>query len=694
MKRLLLLFSGLGLAAFPAFAQGKDTLVAAKIGALTELWLQHSSYASQPRLTEDFSSVGRVFDAPPSVAPSPVSSSLVFQQQLYNLRIQQLKADKGLSLGAGYLENFQPSPGDDDLIYRRRIQAGLEWNLLANGWMANKNKEEALRNESTIARLREAEKGSPDQLLLSHNSIIYVFNLQKTALLEKRKTISEEKLSAIGELYYLHRIPNTKFMESLQQQVQISSQFQLYQSYNEQLKNIVNASALPGGLLPAFDLDQEKLMLLAGIHPAADSIRLLESENFRLRSSRLNDIRLNANFRYNYYDMISPNNRGFLSAGLNFSMPLYLSRQTNEQLLNAQFDLQQEEQRFLDQQRRLSIANYFYEFRYKLKQYADFAEKRKLYVELLRIERVKQQFGDLEFNPLTALSLLDELIGIDIEMSDLTQQLYLKLLDIKEQLPGTPVSEYILPYRSAAPALAQRTAPRSLYIWSNAIRTHSNVMIVEYLHYQKISTAILAVNKNRAPLVKTLSLIDSLNNKNIAVEALVGNNNLLKQDVNAYLDSLSATLGVHRVNGIHLDVEPHTFDDWKTKKEEYLAAYVRMLETARRYCNRKGWKLGVSVPVFYPEEKLKEIYAIADEVIVMAYEHPDAQWITQKIAEEMKISPVKTTLALRAKDFSNRNELETLANQLAKELDLSAIALHDLGTLLELDGAKMEGGEK
>lgn len=688
MKQLVLPVLGFLLAAAPCRAQEGDSLVAGKISALTGVWLHYSDYAAQPRTYEAFGTVSRVFETPAAVAPAPASSSLAYQQQLYSLRQQKLLNDKGLSAGASYLENFQPNLADDDLFYTRRVQGGVDWSILGNGWLANKNKALVLQNQSEIARLKDKEKGSPDQLLLTYNSIIYLFNLRKTELLEKRKKISEEKLNTISELYYLHQVTNAKFMESLQQQVQITSQFQLYQAYNDQLKNIVNAGALPGGLLPVFDIDQEKLMLLTGVHPTADSIQLLQQANYKLQSSIMNDMRLNANLRYNYYDMIRSSNRGFLSAGVSFSVPILFGKQTDQKLLTTQAELQQEEQRYQDQQARLNIANYFYEFRYKLKQYADYAGKRKLYVELLRIERVKQQFGDLEFNPLTSLTLLDELLGIDIEMTDLSQQLYLKLLDIKQQIPGTPVSDYIIPWQPASSEYTKRSAARSIYIWSDAIKANDNTFIAEYLAYNKIGTAMVSVKNDADLRTKSLALIDSLNNRHIAVEVLCGNNSLLKKDVNAYLDSIAQRIGIHKVNGIHLDVEPHTFDDWKTKKDEYLTAYVNMLRTARQYCNKKGWKLGVSVPVFYPEDKLKEIYELADEVCVMAYEHPDAEWITQKIAEEMKISPVKTTLALRAKDFSNRNALEALAKQLSDNLDLGSIALHDFSTMVQLDEMK------
>ena len=139
LRILALLF---GFLPVPGKMQSHDSLVAGKITALSQVWLNHNSYASQPLNPEVFSAVARVFDTA-GTKPAP-QSSMQFQQELYRLRLQQIRADKGLSVNAGYTENFQPAPGDDDLIYQRRVQSGVEWNILQGGYIANRNKEKVL----------------------------------------------------------------------------------------------------------------------------------------------------------------------------------------------------------------------------------------------------------------------------------------------------------------------------------------------------------------------------------------------------------------------------------------------------------------------------------------------------------------------------------------------------------------------
>ena len=139
------------------------------------------------------------------------------------------------------------------------------------------------------------------------------------------------------------------------------------------------------------------------------------------------------------------------------------------------------------------------------------------------------------------------------------------------------------------------------------------------------------------------------------------------------------------ISAIHLDVEPHVLNDYDTNKEKYLNQYIDLLKKTKLYCAQKGLKLCVSIPVFYPEVTLKEIYAHADLVYLMAYEHPNAGFIIKKVKEEFAIDADKTIIALRAKDFKNRMECEQLIKELNTTLNATKFALHDLETFVKLD---------
>jgi hypothetical protein len=159
----------------------------------------------------------------------------------------------------------------------------------------------------------------------------------------------------------------------------------------------------------------------------------------------------------------------------------------------------------------------------------------------------------------------------------------------------------------------------------------------------------------------------------------------MAKDPTIFLDSVTTGIDPASVSGIHLDVEPHAMNDFDANRDKYYAMYVELLKKVKVYCNQKGFKLSVSIPVFYPENTLREIYAQADNVYIMAYEHPEAEYIVRKVKEEFSIAPEKTVIALRAKDFKNRTECEKLITELSATLNTGRFALHDLEGFVKLD---------
>ena len=95
----------------------------------------------------------------------------------------------------------------------------------------------------------------------------------------------------------------------------------------------------------------------------------------------------------------------------------------------------------------------------------------------------------------------------------------------------------------------------------------------------------------------------------------------------------------------------------------------------------------MSISIHYPESALEKIYPYCDEVYLMAYERPDIDFIKRKTQEEFNLDPEKTIISLRTKDFPNRLVMEKFIELLDEEMDLDKIAIHDLGTLFELDYA-------
>ena len=670
----------------------KDSVVTDRINTLSGFWNKYNSISAPNKNYESIAVVPSFY----TLKTENTSSLTDPQANVYDAHIQQLKRDVGLAATGNYQENFAPGFGaDDDLIYNRRFQAGLDWNVLGDGYLSNRYKRQVIENQKTINGLKPQVKiSAADYIAISHQ-IIYSFNEQKIALLDKRQAIINDKIDVANELYLMKQLPKLDLMQIIQQQVDVSSMYQIYRSYNEQLK-LQNTQQLSAGkLLPVFDIDFEKING-ASDAKLADSILQLQMENIELQNKLITDINLRTQFRYNYYDLVSANNpnRSFLSAGLNLSVPLPLSIHANKNVVEAEKQLLLYEQKNAAQQKDRDVLNSIYEYRYKLKQYNNFIEKRKKYEELIRIERVKQKLEDLEFNPVTALNLLDELLSVDIELVDLQQEMYLQLLDIITKNPGIDILSVIKPHQLPETKLQSSARQQSMYIWSAAFEKHDAAYVEEYLRLNKINTAIVSIKKGEKDKVFYNSLFEKLKKNNTSIELLIGSNKLLtSKDPSIYFDSIFSGLDVSTISAIHLDVEPHVLDDWQSNKEKYLNQYVELITKAKQYADAKKVKLSVSIPVFYPEEILKQIYPLCEHVYIMAYEHPEADFIARKVKEEMAISSQKTIVAIRSKDFKDRKHLESVLNELSQLLNTHQFALHDLASFVLFDEQAV-GGNK
>ncbi|HEY1040834.1 MAG TPA: hypothetical protein VGF30_15570, partial [Bacteroidia bacterium] len=180
-----------------------------------------------------------------------------------------------------------------------------------------------------------------------------------------------------------------------------------------------------------------------------------------------------------------------------------------------------------------------------------------------------------------------------------------------------------------------------------------------------------------------LKLLNTFINKNYtrSFSVMTGNNNLVKGGFGKFSDSLAAQLPLNLVKGLHLDVEPHTFNDFKENKDLYFNKYMNLIDSAAIFCKRKNLRLSVSIPLNYPDTVLQKLFAKCDKVYLMAYENVDVDFIKKKIVEEIKLGGDKVVLALRTKDFEDRLQM----NEHYKKIGIKHTAYHDYEGLIELD---------
>ena len=661
-----------------------DSIVSFKLSQLKDFWGKYSFLASQTIDYESTEVIKDVFN----ISKKDSLSREQLQKNVNLSQINSLKKQIGLELTGNYQENFNPSLGAEDiLVYRRRVQVGLDWNILQNGFLSNKYKREILKNENTILDLMPRKKLSEVDYMKVFHSIVYAFNEQKIKLLQEREKIIEEKIATANELFIMKSLKKIDLMEMIKQQVDVKSMYQIYKTYNEQLIQTEPQTTSFTKTLPVFDIQMQSLFKYSGIKQS-DSILKLKTKNLELQNSFWNRVNLTANLKYNYFDLVqsSSSSRDFISTGFGFSIPLPFNLNSRKGLIKDKNALESFDQKVVSDAQHSELLNHLYEFRYKLKQYNNFSESYKRYVELIRLERVKENFKNYDFNPVTALNYLDELLGVQIEMLDLQQRMYIDLLDIYSKSNANSIQELITPFDGSPSSVELESPGAAMYIWSKSFSRHDNNFIFEYLQVNNINTALISLSNNPEYARNASLLMNRLNKNNVKIEVLVGNNSLFNSNnPEAFIEEILQPYDLSLIQSIHLDIEPQTFPGWDQNKASLLVDYVKLLKKVKSFCQSKNLQLSVSIPTYYDESVLKEIYSLADRVYIMAYENVKPEFLASKLSEELSIGLQKTTIALRFQDFKNNLEVNRLKEYLKSELKVKSFALHEMEGFINLE---------
>jgi len=663
------------------FGQNKDEIVSSYIKSLTDTWTELN--------TKSFSSF--IIDSTLSLKSEPFKiqeNTKINNQNQLQLRLNQLqqkinKKDIGLHATVSYQENLKSPIVDPEeiVIFKRRAIAGLDWDLLNNGLYENRIKNKILKlNYAALEK-----KQLTDNLNAFQNKqivqIISYFNSKKIEILNARKYLNNKQTPIIEKLWAIKHITKDNYLKLIQNTTDINAQYNLYQNYNQ--VNIEKGNF--AFELPILDLNIQQLLQKINYSPV-DSTMIDAVEVAKYQASYLKDVSLKAYTRYNYYDVYNAAqpNRSFISVGMNLSLPLAFNQKEKKEFYLTQYLLSNKNQTTDTLDAQLVVLNKYYEYQYKLKQFKNLYHKRLVFEELLRTERVKAQLSDFEFNPNTALFILDDYWSNAIELIDLKQDLYKILLDIKIKVPGANIVDYTSPLNLSNLNIASSNPPfKAVYVWSDAFKNNSQTVINEYCKVNEFNPLLISYNSTKIYIQQISEFISK--NYTTPIHIMIGSNKLLNSGIEGYLDTLRANINFSQVKGIHLDIEPHTFPDFKENKEQYFKKYITVLKQAKQFADNNKIELSVSIPLNYPDEVLNEINAACNQVYLMAYENVDVDFISRKTAEEKAILKNKCVLALRTKDFENRTSMD----EAFKKLGFEKTAYHDLDDLIKFDNTSI-----
>jgi hypothetical protein len=224
---------------------------------------------------------------------------------------------------------------------------------------------------------------------------------------------------------------------------------------------------------------------------------------------------------------------------------------------------------------------------------------------------------------------------------------------------------------------------KSIYIWSKTFKAYSSDILIQYIKTNQLNNVVLSIKEDSIDNQNQFCRI--LSENNIGVEIMIGNNKAFSEkDFQQYLNTKLSKVDFKSINGIHLDIEPHTFPDWKDKKSEYLAKYIELVKQASSYAKEKNIKLAISIPLTYPEEVVNELFKNVDLIYFMAYENVKEDYLSRKLLSFEK-NKEKIVVAFRTEDFVNRGAMDQFIATFQSKYNFEKIAIHDLGRLILLD---------
>ena len=606
----------------------------------------------------------------------------------YSLRASIMRADKGVSIVSNNQYNFNIQYDQDDLWFRARYINGVEWDILSGGLVENRRKAQILENELQMKLLENKNSNSGKISYENRNQIIYYFNKKKVEVLKMRKDISNKKMDVLTELAESGEIRTTMLLEAHSSTIEINGQFNLYASFNDGLKTLLDTNRITTKrLLPPFDVNVVVLRALSGMQYNPNKMMELQSKSDKLRFNWMNDVSLNSGVRYNYYDRTGNGfNRGFMSMNLTARIPLRVFQTDYLALTHLQEEEVKLDMRQGDELKWLELSNLVYELRYKQKQFSNLLEKQRLHADLLRNFHGLKKIDDPSFQPIEGLNALDEFWAMEIEKIDLLQQMYLKLGEIQEKIPNEAISQYIVPWNGNMSIIESVSDSnyvadnRSMYLWSKAWMDKSATEIITNVRVWNIQKLLVSAGGSEAYFPQFKQLVTMAERNELKCQLLIGNNRWLSANITPKLDSVWNKISDLPIEGIHLDIEVHTFDGFHDSPDAFFLLYMNRIREASAFCKIHNLRLEVSIPLTYPSEILQELEMLCDEIVVMAYETKGPKQIQSRIADELIIGKDKISVALRAKDYVSKASMEADYRELKELIKVKNTVLHDYQT--------------
>ncbi len=573
------------------------------------------------------------------------------------MEAQQYQSNYGVSFRGGYTSgNINDNTGDPDAYLE------LSWDLWRQGYAENKRRARSLEQQANVSQLRARLA----QQKLEGQCRRYQVNQAFSGLLSYLLSL---KLALMEPVYHIEKRAYFKNWSYLDDLLVSDQDLRLLK---EELAYLNNSPYMDAALnkvtnLPVIDLNIQALIKAIREDDRFKKIQQLEKKALSDKLNVADNDRLRL-FVRKQFDVGNVNDEGVV-AGVRFSIPLEKRTKLAEKYRLAHLDSKSELQAW----ERISRTRVAYQsLREQLRRTVKQQYRLLRANERLRRTLIQKQLDD-EVQLASAVSRLRSSLDASIELVRAKEELYRRanqvflVASIKFDaglIKVTALNENT--YRA-------RAGERSIYLWSKSFNQFSNDNIFAFLKAKNISRVLLSAGRKVKPK-KMLRFIQQAGRQDIKVESIIGPNNLFFSK-NHLAAAIKVSAAAQLSDAVHLDIEPHTFKDYKQNKASYLKQYIDMLRAIRK--QSPNIKLSVAVPFHWPEAIYAALDSLVDRVYVMDYGSTKANTLARRLQPALKnIAKNKIIPVLRVTDFDTEWQIEKMINTLQQRTGLKNYSLH------------------
>ena len=422
------------------------------------------------------------------------TSSDSLQIQILDAEKDYILKDKGLRINSSAGTNEFGNLERGNIF---RVKAGLEWNILDEGYMDRKVSSQLLDVKKKIKEFELDEESFRNNYAFVYNHIIYSFNAEKIRFIKEKSYLIDILGKRYEALYHNHAAEYEDLLSIYDKSDELKILLLSLTNFNHHFEETTGRKAptLNPQYLPVLDINIDDILSFQIPDTTFAKLQELNLAKNELESKLDRQKRL-AIFNNTYWrplQDVGSDRYLFNSVGIRFSTGLAQRKEERAHLneLRNQVDIQKNKEKNFNQQKELS--NHLLEYHAKLRLYSRFLYKLRKLQENKRVDRVVRMvnYKDPQ-SDLQELNIDLEQLSVEYELLEIKQQLYLYLLKIyfKSNVPS------IIPFVKERNFLDVRKKLRGerIAVLSSAYEVQNYNFLAEYLKKNEMSNLIFKGN--------------------------------------------------------------------------------------------------------------------------------------------------------------------------------------------------------